>query len=212
MALLKNMNESLRLRLLSALVMIPVLLFILWMGGKLWLILVIVCGIGCLLEWRGLCKTRQPLRDQFLLTFRLFYIIFACYGLITLRDQSFELAFNVLLLVVLFDSMAYFAGSTIKGPRLCVPISPNKTWAGFVVGVAVCQAYGFLYYQDLQWILWGGLIAVIAQAGDLFVSWLKRRAGKKDSGSLIPGHGGLLDRLAGYLAVGSLYGIWDLVG
>jgi phosphatidate cytidylyltransferase len=103
------------------------------------------------------------------------------------------------------DILAYFAGRSIGGPKLAPRISPNKTWAGLVGGVAGAALFGWLVatWFDLEPLfLWaGGPMGAIAQAGDLYESWVKRRAGVKDSGTILPGHGGVLDRLDGLLAV-----------
>ena len=103
------------------------------------------------------------------------------------------------------DIFAYFAGRTIGGPRLAPRISPNKTWAGLVGGCIGAAAVGFVAAQLLSlpvafhWA--GGIMALIAQGGDLYESAAKRRAGVKDSGTILPGHGGVLDRLDGLLPV-----------
>jgi phosphatidate cytidylyltransferase len=121
-----------------------------------------------------------------------------------------------ILPVVAVDVGAYFAGRAIGGPKIAPKISPSKTWAGLaggallagLVGIAVEMADigpgampGSNVLTLASAMLGGLLIAVIAQSGDFFESWMKRRAGVKDSGSLIPGHGGLFDRLDGFLAV-----------
>ena len=103
------------------------------------------------------------------------------------------------------DILAYFAGRSIGGPKLAPRISPNKTWAGLAGGVAGAALFGWLFARFFEMeplFLWaGGPMGLIAQAGDLYESWVKRRAGVKDSGTLLPGHGGVLDRLDGLLAV-----------
>lgn len=103
------------------------------------------------------------------------------------------------------DIFAYFAGRSIGGPKLAPRISPNKTWAGLIGGIAGAGAFGWLvawYFELGTPFLWiGAAMGVVAQAGDLYESWEKRRAGVKDSGGLLPGHGGVLDRLDGLLAV-----------
>lgn len=121
-----------------------------------------------------------------------------------------------ILPVIAVDVGAYFAGRAIGGPKIAPRISPSKTWAGLgggavlaaLVGVAVeltdfgpAAVPGTSPVALAMAVVTGVLIAVIAQGGDFFESWMKRRAGVKDSGSLIPGHGGLFDRLDGFIAV-----------
>lgn len=121
----------------------------------------------------------------------------------------------VLLLVWATDIGGYFAGRGIGGPRLAVRISPNKTWAGLFGGmvlaalaavlvgsIADAQAFGPVFHA-----LAGAGLAVVAQAGDLLESAVKRHFGVKDSSHLIPGHGGLLDRIDGLLAAGPVVAI-----
>lgn len=121
-----------------------------------------------------------------------------------------------ILPVIAVDVGAYFAGRAIGGPKIAPRISPAKTWAGLaggallagLVGVVVeltdfgpAAAPGTSALAIAAAMIGGVLIAVLAQAGDFFESWMKRRAGVKDSGALIPGHGGLFDRLDGFIAV-----------
>lgn len=113
----------------------------------------------------------------------------------------------VLLLVTATDTGAYFAGRSIGGPKLAPRVSPKKTWAGLIGGMAAAALVGAGVT-----VAWGGegvitvalvsaALAVVAQIGDLSVSKAKRSFGVKDSSNLIPGHGGVLDRLDGYLTV-----------
>jgi phosphatidate cytidylyltransferase len=106
------------------------------------------------------------------------------------------------------DIGAYFAGRTIGGPKLAPAISPNKTWAGLIGGMIAAALFGGLWVYLLQLppllYLLAPPFAVAAQLGDLFESWLKRRAGVKDSGTWLPGHGGALDRLDGLVVVATL--------
>lgn len=121
-----------------------------------------------------------------------------------------------ILPIIAVDVGAYFAGRAIGGPKIAPKISPSKTWAGLgggatlaaLVGVAVeltdfgpATLPGTSPMALGMAVVTGVLIAVLAQIGDFFESWMKRRAGVKDSGHLIPGHGGLFDRLDGFLAV-----------
>ncbi len=128
-------------------------------------------------------------------------------ALVWLRGRGLGLPACVFVLAVVWatDVAAYFAGRAIGGPRLAPAISPNKTWAGAIGGVIGAMLAGLLMagaYIDNRSFLGAfaslaGALAGLAIIGDLFESALKRRAGVKDSGQLLPGHGGVLDRLDG---------------
>lgn len=125
-----------------------------------------------------------------------------------LPDGGLVLALWVFVTVWATDIGAYFAGRAIGGPKLAPGTSPGKTWAGLVGGVAAAFVLGSLWVlvSGLPYLLdlLAPLFALAAQAGDLFESWLKRRAGVKDSGDWLPGHGGVFDRLDGLLPVAIL--------
>ena len=135
------------------------------------------------------------------------YVGLPVLSLIVLRDQpqGLLLTFWAMALVWAADSTAYFVGRAIGGPKLAPAISPNKTWSGFVGGIVGAVAFALL----LVWLFalpialaWATpLLAVLSVLGDLYESNLKRRAGVKDSGKVLPGHGGLLDRLDGLVTV-----------
>lgn len=117
----------------------------------------------------------------------------------------------LLLIVWANDVAAYAAGRSIGGPKLAPRLSPNKTWAGFAGGVAAAGLAGGLagWATGASLALLSGmslLLGVAAQLGDLAESWAKRHFGVKDSGRLIPGHGGLLDRVDGLLAASLVAG------
>lgn len=135
-----------------------------------------------------------------------------------LRHQA---AWGFIAIIFLFgvvwttDIVAYFVGRAVGGPKLWPSVSPNKTWSGAIAGacgaviVALLVAYGVgtnLWHLALV----GLVLSIVAQAGDLFESSIKRRFGAKDASQLIPGHGGLMDRLDGFIvaaAVAAVYGI-----
>jgi phosphatidate cytidylyltransferase len=138
----------------------------------------------------------------------LVYAILPALALVMLRGDSQAGLHSVLFVfaaVWAADTAAYFAGRAIGGPKLAPKISPNKTWAGFFGGLAGSLVTG----PAILWLLGDRpgmaagiaalLLSLASQAGDLFESWIKRHFGKKDSGVLIPGHGGLLDRIDGLI-------------
>nr|WP_249127519.1 phosphatidate cytidylyltransferase [Bradyrhizobium lablabi] len=111
----------------------------------------------------------------------------------------------VLLVVWVSDIGGYFAGRGIGGPKLWPRVSPNKTWAGaiggFALSLAVAAGFAALNLGKAgPLLLLGGFLSVVSQLGDLFESAVKRRFGVKDSSHIIPGHGGLMDRLDGFVA------------
>ena len=144
------------------------------------------------------------------------YIGLACVALIWLRQDASAGRSNVLFVLLIIwasDVGAYLFGRLLGGPRLAPRISPGKTWAGAAGGLLTAVAMG---YAVALWLApWGAgagiswriaavaaFLGLMAQFGDLLESAIKRRFGVKDSGRLIPGHGGLLDRLDGFLAAG----------
>ncbi len=123
-------------------------------------------------------------------------------------DAAYGFSAMVLLFAIVWstDMFAYFAGRAIGGPKLAPVISPKKTWSGAVAGIAgaiivAVAVAGFLGPFDKKTIaIVALLLSIMAQLGDLFESWLKRRFGAKDASHLIPGHGGVMDRLDGFWA------------
>ena len=133
------------------------------------------------------------------------YLAIPAFALLVLGWLDIAIVFWVFIVTWSTDIFAYFAGRSIGGPKLAPRISPNKTWAGLIGGMAGAALLGWLTADLLDlgspfaWL--GAPMGIIAQAGDLYESWEKRRAGVKDSGTILPGHGGVLDRLDGLLAV-----------
>jgi phosphatidate cytidylyltransferase len=151
----------------------------------------------------GLASRRPAMGWGFL------YIVLPSLCLVVLSwlsaSETGALVFWALIVTWATDIFAYFAGRAIGGPKLAPRISPNKTWAGLIggmVGASYC-GWAVAWYFELGtpfvWI--GAIMGLLAQLGDLYESWEKRRAGIKDSSNLLPGHGGVLDRLDGLLAV-----------
>ena len=146
--------------------------------------------------------------DLALLGFGPIYVGLPAVALVMLRtDFGFGATLWVFMLVWATDIGAYAFGRTIGGPKLMPRVSPNKTWAGLLGGMICAAAVGIagVGVADLAGAPWpilallGAALAVVAQVGDLFESAIKRRVGAKDSSRLIPGHGGVLDRVDGVL-------------
>lgn len=122
------------------------------------------------------------------------------------------LVIGLMLAVWATDTGALIAGNLIGGPKLAPVLSPNKTWAGTLGGIAIAAIVESIYVGILGGnialaALYAVMVAIAAHAGDLFESWVKRRFRIKDSGGLIPGHGGVLDRVDSTLAAGALVAI-----
>jgi phosphatidate cytidylyltransferase len=129
-------------------------------------------------------------------------------GLVWLREfgeNGFQLAFWLVMSIWITDTFAYYLGRYFKGPKLAPTISPNKTWSGLIGGVLGTALWSgaWSYWTGTGCVLMLAVIgvgtAVLAQLGDLSVSVVKRRFGVKNTGNLIPGHGGVLDRMDGFL-------------
>jgi phosphatidate cytidylyltransferase len=215
---------DLRLRALSAAVLVPLVLAAAWVGGAAFQALIGVMALGLALEWVGLVRSKvsslprkgrgsswsSPHSFFVLLLPGLFYIALAAAALLWLRADPVAGRANLLVLLLLVwasDIGAYAAGRAIGGPRLAPRISPGKTVAGALGGLAAAIAVGLLaamavspHGRPLRAALLAAALGIVAQAGDLLESWVKRRFGVKDTGRLIPGHGGLFDRLDALLA------------
>lgn len=203
-----NRWADLRRRAISAAVLAPVALACIWAGGLAFAALIALAGLLLLAEWGRLCSAA---RARLLMAVGSVWIILAGAGLLWVRADPLVGRANLLFLVLLIwasDISAYLVGRVLGGPKLAPRISPGKTWSGAVGGVVAAILVGFGAAWQLSSTGGAGMIVavsvvfcVIGQLGDLAESLVKRRFGVKDSGSLIPGHGGLLDRLDALLAV-----------
>lgn len=217
--------SSLMKRILSALVMAPVATAAIWFGGIPFYILIGLCFVISLMEWSKLSMRDGKISTR-MLGGGILYLGCAFVSCIWLRE--FESAGFYILLYVFFavwacDVGAYTAGRLIGGPKMAPTVSPNKTWAGLFGGCVAAVAAVMLYDMWLdhhevdsavikhfslffQFIL-GLFLAVVGQLGDLSISVLKRKVGLKDTGNIIPGHGGLLDRIDALLLTLPTYAI-----
>lgn len=197
--------RGLLLRVVSAVVMAPLVLAAIWLGFP-WLDLVAALAAPVMVsEVLRLTRGRPAVR-----TVAILYVLGALLALLWLRHQPGVGRQTILWIVACVwatDIGAYFVGRFAGGAKLAPRVSPGKTWAGLVGGMAwaavASAAIGYVLDagETFSLALIGAGLAVVDQLGDLLESAAKRRAGVKDSGTLIPGHGGLLDRVDGLIAV-----------
>ncbi|MDG1859682.1 MAG: phosphatidate cytidylyltransferase [Emcibacteraceae bacterium] len=250
-------NSGLLVRVLSALVMLPIAIWIILTGGMPLFILITILTVIILYEWNGICE-EKPLSGMFVIqaTCALFVLIqyffsnpylihMVIVSVIVISAASYLFksklswaligffyglvpsisvliihenggAFVVLWMMILIWSMdtgAYFTGKKIGGPKLSPKISPNKTWSGLIGGALLAMVLGYVFVlytetvnvpfsQDaLILLILSGFLAILSQVGDLAESAVKRKFSVKDSGAIIPGHGGIMDRVDGLLFV-----------
>lgn len=248
--------SNLGVRVLSASVLVPLVLFAVWVDVHPWnwafLVMLAVAVALLAIEWGGMTAPRAPIRVSFCVTVAVLTGVFIAHtGAFTLgwaaaalgaaaaalvargvSERPTDAALGVVYIggpalcliwlrampqgqwwtVMLFaitwsaDIAAYAAGNALKGPKLWPRFSPNKTWSGFFGGLLAAMLTGALmaalppFRLNLAAGAFVGLAGGLAtMAGDLWESMLKRRFGVKDSGDLIPGHGGLLDRVDGLM-------------
>ena len=224
-------RSDLGIRTLSSVAMMSVAIIAIWLGGYAFMGLVIAVGLGVFYEFTklvlGFTHSRQA-RILWLLG-GLAYVGLASFTLILFSAPFFGMTPAILLIagVIGTDVGAYFAGRSIGGAKIAPRISPSKTWSGLfggMIGAGLMMVFMqsgiyafrggeagdgdvYLAYGWFRLMLTGGALAVVAQMGDFFESGMKRRAGVKDSGRLIPGHGGLFDRTDGLIAVAFAAGV-----
>ena len=202
-------------RAASALVMLVVAGGALWAGGLWRDALFVVVGLVCFAEFTRLVfrASARPLVRVVGLVAGGCYIGYA--GWLLVQIDTMAILLLLFGAVICVDTFAYFFGRTLGGPKIAPRISPSKTWAGLLGGAVGATIALIVYFVfggadiGVEWwmlFLAGCGIAVVAQAGDFFESWLKRRAHMKDSSNLIPGHGGVFDRIDGLLPVAILVG------
>ncbi|EHH69218.1 phosphatidate cytidylyltransferase [Gluconobacter morbifer] len=243
--------SDLRLRLMSAVVLVSVAGFCIWQGGPVYDALILLAMFG--LVWEGETLLGQPLKSWrgvllllwpliagaaalhgdwrsavwmalpalMLGTFPAMPVIVSIFGglsLLWLRHlpAGIPSVLFVLSVVIASDSAAYVTGRIFGGPKLAPTISPGKTRSGALGGLvgAACAGGAVAFLSGSGHVAggfaWGAVLGMFSQSGDLLESAVKRRLGVKDSGRLIPGHGGLLDRFDGLLAAVPLAALLSL--
>lgn len=207
-------SRELRLRTISALVLGPLALLAVWAGGLVFVALIALCTVLLAAEWLGLTAQVMSVPGRVaMLAAGLPYLGCAAVALVWLRGQpDVGLRDTLFLIAVVWgsDIGAFAVGRLVGGPRMAPAISPGKTWSGAVGGLVAAIAVGLVIAAWSGDIVGAGAavvalaLAIAAQCGDLLESAIKRALGVKDSGGLIPGHGGVLDRLDGMLIAAPL--------
>ncbi len=182
-----------------------------------------LCGIGTVITAiiAHLYLERGPRSAATLSTIGVVYLGIAGLSLVWLREQGaivtpqheWALLLVIILHVWATDTFAYIFGRLIGGPKLMPRVSPKKTWAGLIGGsisasIVMGWLAGWALLPHANWFYFLGVVlAVMAQIGDLIESHLKRLAGFKDSGTILPGHGGILDRIDGLIMAAPIYAV-----
>ena len=199
------MNKELVKRIISSIIILPLAFYFLIAGPFFLIFFIIVCFYVSCYEWNKMNK------NSFNKILGFIFLLFAFYAFYNLSFDLFLLIF-VILICISTDIGGYVFGKIFKGPKI-TKISPNKTYAGMIGGYLlslICLSIfiNYIYYLGnlFQFFLITVLLSSVSQAGDIIVSYFKREAGIKNTSSLIPGHGGLLDRIDGMIfAVPTLY-------
>jgi phosphatidate cytidylyltransferase len=205
--------SNLMLRVASAAVLAPVALLAAYLGGWSFTLFWVFAAIAVLWEWVMLVE------GALWVVAGVGYAFVLLAAPVILRaDSGFGLVAIVLLFAVVWttDVLGYFAGRAFGGPKLLPAVSPKKTWSGAIAGtfgaivVAIVVAGFFGSFSWTAIALIALLLSAASQLGDLLESWIKRQFDAKDASSLIPGHGGVMDRLDGFWAaalIGCLLGL-----
>lgn len=203
----------------SAVVMLALAGAALWLGGLWFDGFVILVSAACLFEAvRLIRRAGRNASGALVVAGCAAAIIYIGAAAGMLIELPIPVVLGVIAVVVATDTGAYFSGRTIGGPKIAPRISPSKTWAGLGGGMVAAGlvSLGFFYSNvgDRAFSAMGAGafavgagLAVLAQTGDFLESWLKRKAGMKDSSNLIPGHGGVFDRADGMLPVAIVAGL-----
>ncbi len=214
------MNKELTKRILSSLVLVPITLFFIIKGSLFFTFFIATCLIITLYEWHIMSKKKSYN------IFGYIFLIFSFYSAYFIRNELEKNGLFVFLFIILIcistDLGGYIFGKIFKGPKL-TKISPNKTFAGVFGGYflsIICVSIFIIYSETFsfssmnfgkdQFVL-VLTISTISQIGDIIISYFKRLSKIKDTGKLIPGHGGILDRIDGIIFALPFYYILNLI-
>ena len=204
-----KLATNLSKRVISALVMLPIVILIIVIGGWLFNLMAIIITALMIIEIYNLLKNSQYDFSKKWQLYIILYTTIPSASLISLRElsQGMDIIIYLCFIVWITDISAYFGGKNFAGPKLAPKISPNKTISGAITALISVLVFSILAYffthniDIINFILIGIFLSIISQIGDLFESWIKRKLKVKDSGNIIPGHGGICDRIDGLIFV-----------
>ena len=183
-------------RILSSIILLPLILYFIFMGSFYITFLIIICFLVSLLEWHKMVKKK---------TYKLLGFIFLILSFYTFYELSIDYIIIIPFFICVFtDIGGYVFGKSFKGPKL-TRISPNKTYAGMIGGFFLSILFVSTYFIVInntvttQWLIITIVISLVSQVGDIIISYFKRLSKLKNTGNIIPGHGGLLDRIDGMI-------------
>ncbi|NRA73613.1 MAG: phosphatidate cytidylyltransferase [Rickettsiales bacterium] len=194
-------NNNLIMRSISAILLIPLVIYIILDGSIIFYASIGLIAVLMATEWRRIIRN---LKQKFRWTvFALIYITLFVVSLVWIRYQEMGKSLLLWLIVTTWmaDTGAFIFGKIIGGAKLVPKISPKKTWAGLIGAIMFAGVSGLIFSKSLnmfdtyKFIWFTIVLGILAQLGDLSVSWVKRKADIKNSGEIIPGHGGILDRV-----------------
>jgi phosphatidate cytidylyltransferase len=197
-------RENTKQRVISSLIMIPLALYGIFYSENFFIFLSIAIAMMMTVEWLDMIR-REENQTKWR-AIGLFYILIPVYSIIKIRMIDSNILFWMFAVIWATDIFAFFAGRSLGGPKIAPDISPNKTWSGLAGGLVASMIIGLLS----SFMFTGGILffaiasiflSLLEQGSDLLESKFKRIFGVKDSGTLIPGHGGVLDRLDGMMLV-----------
>ncbi len=202
------MNKEFSKRILSSIILIPITFIVIFTGSYLFNIFIALCLLITFYEWSLMSKNKSYSIIGYLFLLFSFYSIYFVRN--ELGDKGLFIFFFIILICISTDIGGYLFGKVLKGPKL-TKISPNKTYAG-VIGsfllsliIMFClDSFNTYFKYNLQkfefnYFLFVLIISSVSQIGDIIVSYFKRLSKIKDTGKLIPGHGGILDRIDGMI-------------
>ena len=200
------MNNEIVKRIISSIILVPVTLFFIVKGTFFFNFFLLICFIIIVFEWHMMKKKKSYS------VFGFFFLIFSFYSIYKLRNEFIGDYIYILLITLICistDIGGYLFGKLFKGPKL-TKLSPKKTYSGMIGGyflaiISIATLYSsnlfFSKTEDLTLNIFIFIILVssVSQLGDIFISYFKRISKIKDTGKIIPGHGGLLDRADGMI-------------